>query len=196
MPNEDYEPTDREDDVIDVMAEEGRVNPLLLRERTGYGKGDINTALSNLRAAGWITRVTRGLYEFVEDPRVEAAEDAEAEAPPEPAEDVPPVARPDVDTDIEAAARELVADRPPKKPHAKDIVVETLLLLREHGQLETGVIQENVYPGNEEHYSTERTMWNAVSRYLEDIPGFEKTDGYGGWAYAGDAVLWEAIDDT
>jgi len=51
------------------LKEEGRVNPLLVREETGLGKGDINTALTNFRAAGWVRRVTRGLYEFVDDPR-------------------------------------------------------------------------------------------------------------------------------
>lgn len=71
MVNTAYEPTDREDDVLEVLQEEGRVNPLLVREETGYGKGDVNTALSNLRAAGWVRRVTRGLYEFVDDPRTE-----------------------------------------------------------------------------------------------------------------------------
>ena len=69
MVNAAYEPTDREDDVLEIVREERRVNPLLVREETGYGKGDVNTALSNLRAAGWVRRVTRGLYEFVDDPR-------------------------------------------------------------------------------------------------------------------------------
>lgn len=71
MVNAAYEPTDREDDVLEVVREEERVNPLLVREETGYGKGDVNTALSNLRAAGWVRRVTRGLYEFVDDPRTD-----------------------------------------------------------------------------------------------------------------------------
>jgi predicted transcriptional regulator of viral defense system len=69
MVNEEYEPTDTEEQVLAVMREEWRANPYLIREETGLGKGTINTALSNLRAAGWIRRVTRGLYEFVDDPR-------------------------------------------------------------------------------------------------------------------------------
>jgi hypothetical protein len=71
MVNTAYDPTERENDVLEVLQEEKRVNPLLVRERTGHGKGDVNTALSNLRAAGWVRRVTRGLYEFVDDPRAE-----------------------------------------------------------------------------------------------------------------------------
>lgn len=69
MVNRGYEPTENEEAVLDVIREETRVNPLLVREKTGLGKGNVNTALSNLRAAGWVRRVTRGLYEFVEDPR-------------------------------------------------------------------------------------------------------------------------------
>lgn len=69
MVNEDYEPTDIEDDIVDVFMEEWRVNPYLIREKTDYGKETVNTALSNLSSAGWIRKVTRGLYEFVEDPR-------------------------------------------------------------------------------------------------------------------------------
>jgi hypothetical protein len=88
-----------------------------------------------------------------------------------------------------------LADRPPKKSHAKNIVVVALLLLREHGELETGDLQDELFSKCEEHYSTDRTMWNAVSRYLKDLAGFEKTDSYGGWAYAGDDAVWAAIND-
>jgi hypothetical protein len=69
MVNESYDPDDREEDVLNVLKEEGRVNPYLVRQRTEYGKGEINTSLKSLSDAGWIRRVCRGLYEFVEDPR-------------------------------------------------------------------------------------------------------------------------------
>lgn len=104
-----------------------------------------------------------------------------------------PVARDDVDTDLEVAYREYLEDRPPKKRHGKEIVVDALLLLREHEYLETGDLQERLYAEHGEHYSTERTLFNAVSRYLRDLPGFEKPDDYGGWAYAGDDEVWTAI---
>jgi hypothetical protein len=38
-------------------------------------------------------------------------------------------------------------------------------------------------------------MWDASSRYLKDLPGFKKSDGYGGWAYAGDEAVWAAMVD-
>jgi len=53
---------DRDRDVLAVLAD-GRANPFLIREETGYGKGEINTVLNRLARAGYIEQVTRGLYE-------------------------------------------------------------------------------------------------------------------------------------
>lgn len=86
MVNEDYDPDSVEDAVIDVLRREQRANPYLIREQTdGIHKQAINSALRNLCAAGWVSKVTRGLYDFVEDPRVSTADaDAErASTPPE-----------------------------------------------------------------------------------------------------------------
>lgn len=69
MVNESFEPDTRDEAVLEVLAEEGRANPYLIRERTDLSKGDINTSLVRLTSAGWVEKVTRGLYEFVEDPR-------------------------------------------------------------------------------------------------------------------------------
>lgn len=76
MINEDYTPSDNEEQILDVITEGrsqddpwGRVNPLYLRERTGMNKQQVNYALNQLRAAGWVQKVTDGLYEFVADPR-------------------------------------------------------------------------------------------------------------------------------
>lgn len=71
MVNENYEPDAAEDAVIDVLRRERRANPYLIREATDeLSRQQINAALSNLCAAGWCRKVTRGLYEYVEDPRV------------------------------------------------------------------------------------------------------------------------------
>jgi hypothetical protein len=73
--NDDYDPTEAEEAVLDIFKRErdetgeSRLNPYYIRQETDLGKGSVNTALSNLRAAGWMQRVTRGLYEFVDDPR-------------------------------------------------------------------------------------------------------------------------------
>lgn len=76
MVNPEFEPTDEEEAVLDVMREEWRANPYLIRERADLGKGTVNTALTRLTSAGWVRKVTRGLYEFVDDPRTPSEEPA------------------------------------------------------------------------------------------------------------------------
>ncbi|QGX96731.1 MarR family transcriptional regulator [Haloplanus rallus] len=78
MVNRDYTPTDNEEQILDIFKEGygedipwGRVNPLYLRKRTDLNKQQVNYALSQLTAAGWIKKLTEGLYEFVTDPRTE-----------------------------------------------------------------------------------------------------------------------------
>ena len=69
MPNENFEPTENQEAVLEVLEEEHRVNPLRVRNETGLEKQRVNDALGSLVDAGWIRRVNRGLYEFVDDPR-------------------------------------------------------------------------------------------------------------------------------
>lgn len=66
--NRDYEPTEHDEQVIGVLKE-GRANPMYLREQTGLSKQRVNDALQRLQSAGWVRKVTRGLYELVDDPR-------------------------------------------------------------------------------------------------------------------------------
>lgn len=66
--NENFEPTDVDEKVIAVLKE-GRANPLYIREETGLRKQRINNSLDRLTSAGWVSKVTRGLYELEEDPR-------------------------------------------------------------------------------------------------------------------------------
>lgn len=77
MVNEDYEPNEREETVLQIFKEGrdtdepwGRVNPLYLREHSELDKGQVEYALRNLKHAGWITQLNQGgLYELVSDPR-------------------------------------------------------------------------------------------------------------------------------
>ena len=77
MVNQHYEPNEREELVLELLAEGqendepwGRVNPLYIRENTDLDKGQAGYALRNLAMAGWIRRVNDGgLYEYVADPR-------------------------------------------------------------------------------------------------------------------------------
>lgn len=66
--NREYEPTDQDEQVLSVLRE-GRANPLYIHEQTGLRKQRINDALQRLTSAGWVEKLTRGLYELVEDPR-------------------------------------------------------------------------------------------------------------------------------
>lgn len=70
MVNEEYEPTRNEGWVIDVL-EEGRANPLHLKNRTGLNDQQVNYALNQLIAAGWVDKVEKGLYGLHRDPREE-----------------------------------------------------------------------------------------------------------------------------
>lgn len=84
--------------------------------------------------------------------------------------------------------RSWLENHPPNKPHAQEAVVETFRWLRQHGSGATSEIQNAVYEEvNGDHYSSARTLWNSIDRYLEDVPGIEKA-GYGEWKYAGDGA--------
>jgi predicted transcriptional regulator len=66
--NEDYEPTENDEKILSVLKQ-GRANPLHIREECGLHKQRVNDSLRRLRSAGWVRKVTRGLYELVDDPR-------------------------------------------------------------------------------------------------------------------------------
>ncbi|EMA30478.1 hypothetical protein [Haloarcula japonica] len=77
MVNQNYEPNDREEVILTLFKQGrtddnpwGRVNPLYLRQHSDLDKGQVEYALRNLTAAGWIKQLNKGgLYEFVDDPR-------------------------------------------------------------------------------------------------------------------------------
>ena len=71
MVNPNYDPDDEiEERVLSVLKQEGRATPFLIREELGdVRKEYVNDRLDNLIRAGWVEKRTRGLYDFVEDPR-------------------------------------------------------------------------------------------------------------------------------
>jgi hypothetical protein len=85
-------------------------------------------------------------------------------------------------------------DLPPKTDHGRDVVIDALRYLREHGTAKTGEIREALAPDHADRYSGEKAMWESVRRYLEDIPGIEK-GGYGEWTYTGDDAVWAALEE-
>jgi len=71
--NEDYTPAENEEEAIEVLKE-GRANPKYLKKRTGLTNQQVNYALNQLIAAGWVQKITTGLYELVDDPREDSDE--------------------------------------------------------------------------------------------------------------------------
>jgi DNA-binding IclR family transcriptional regulator len=76
--NENYDPGDREEQILELLKEGrddgepwGRVNPKYVTEHTGIRRQYVSRALGNLETAGWVTKVATGLYELVADPRDE-----------------------------------------------------------------------------------------------------------------------------
>ena len=66
--HEDYDPTENDEAVLRVLKG-GRANPLHIREQSDLAKQRVNDSLERLTSAGWVRKVTRGLYELVDDPR-------------------------------------------------------------------------------------------------------------------------------
>lgn len=78
--NEDHAPGNAEERVLRAFVREreeygeSRMNPALIRRRLdeagdGTSKQNVNYALRQLTAAGWVRKLEQGLYEFVDDPR-------------------------------------------------------------------------------------------------------------------------------
>jgi len=98
------------------------------------------------------------------------------------------------DPDLAEDVRSYLEDNdiPPKTEHGRNAVIDVFQYLREHGTTKTGEVQEAVYPEYSDTWSTARTMWNALDRNLELVPGIEK-GGYGEWTYSSDESVREAL---
>jgi len=71
--NEYYNTSDNEEAILDVLSD-GRATPQYLKEETGLNNQQVNYALNQLMAAGWVRKITTGLYEYIGDPREEATD--------------------------------------------------------------------------------------------------------------------------
>ncbi len=78
MVNEGFEPNERQEAILDVLKDGressgpwGYANPKRFEEELGDRRQYINRALRGLVDAGWVEKVNRGLYRFVDDPREE-----------------------------------------------------------------------------------------------------------------------------
>lgn len=80
------------------------------------------------------------------------------------------------------AVREAVLDElgEAKKTHVREAVADAVALLVERGPLSTGEVKAELWSAYDDHYSTEKGMWESVNRYLKDVEGVSKP-GYGEW---------------
>lgn len=69
MVDEKFKPSENQEKILRALKEENRANPQLIKEKTGIEEQKIKEGLTALRVAGWIRKVTEGLYDFTEDPR-------------------------------------------------------------------------------------------------------------------------------
>jgi metal-responsive CopG/Arc/MetJ family transcriptional regulator len=80
------------------------------------------------------------------------------------------------------AVREAVLDElgEAKKTHVREAVADAVALLVERGPLSTGEVKTELWSAYDDHYSTEKGMWESVNRYVKDVDGVSKP-GYGEW---------------
>jgi len=71
MDTEELIESDRK--VLDVLSE-GRATPRFLVEESGLSKQTVHNRLNVLAAAGHVQKISKGLYELVDDPRDDAPE--------------------------------------------------------------------------------------------------------------------------
>ena len=58
----------RDREILAAMHD-GRINPMLIRKRTGYGKGEVATSLNKLERYGYVHKIVHGLYEITDEGR-------------------------------------------------------------------------------------------------------------------------------
>jgi predicted transcriptional regulator of viral defense system len=67
MVNENFDPSENQRRVLNVLRDEYQANNRLIRDVTGLKRQRVQDALESLIDAGWIERPCRGLYRLVYD---------------------------------------------------------------------------------------------------------------------------------
>jgi hypothetical protein len=163
-----------------------------------YERGDVDRRKVSRRVVYWRHDDANRPATEGSEASVEAAESAERVATTQSrdrTEDQPrqPTATERRSDALEERVRSYLSDRPPRTAHGTAAIIDVFRLLRERGTMRTGELKRDLYPSYSDHYGSERTMWESVSRYVADVPGVEK-GGYGEWTYAGDADVRETLD--
>jgi len=154
---------------------------------TLYDRGDLDRRKVSRRVIYW--RDEQG-----ENAATTAVSDDTAEPTPAPRNAESGRTRAESEDVLAEQVREYLEtnDVPPKTEHGRGAVIDVFRHLREHGASKTGEIQDAVYPEYADKWGSARTMWNAIDRYLADVPGVEK-GGYGEWEYAGDGSVRDTL---
>ena len=210
---------DTRDDLARTLTASDVVDELEIARRTAHNKlnalverGELETRKVGARGRVWWVPIPAEAGGDLppenrdaerERERAETPSAAQPDQPPAPTggtRDAPQAGgEHDSHTESDALADDVRAyleatDQPPKTAHGRSVILDVFELLREHGAMKTGDLQDEIYPDYTDHWSDGRTMWNAVDRYLEDVPGIEK-GGYGKWDYAGDDAVRAALAD-
>lgn len=150
--NTEYTPSDDDAKVLDALAAEpcGRANPYLLRDATGLSKQRVSNSLRQLVAAGWVRKVTRGLYDLVGDPR-----DTES-----------------VDSRIEAALEGWEPDTEARADTARQEAARAAEWLRESGERQTRSEFMDALAGDVS--MSDRSWWERAAQ-----PGLQRLDEEG-----------------
>jgi hypothetical protein len=69
-----------------------------------------------------------------------------------------------------------------RTPHVREATIDVVALLASEGELATKELQNRLYEDYADDYSSARTFWNSISRYVEQVDGIEHP--YGSWKYA------------
>lgn len=96
--------------------------------------------------------------------------------------------------DVLEEMRAFLADHPPQSSEGEAAMLTTFERLREVGTAETADLREYVYERHSDGYTDENSLWQAIQRYFDDIPGIEKA-GYGEWQFAGDDATREELQE-
>ena len=192
-------------DHFDVTRETARRKLQQLYDRGDLDRRKVSRRVIYWRATGGDGFDTEGLQgdpATTLDADTHGAHDAEAADPMDTSredtnaerERTAPESDPNTTDDLGDRVREYLDanDIPPKTAHGQDAVLDVFHYLREHGSTKTGELQKAIYPDYADEWGSARIMWNAIDRYLDDIPGIEK-GGYGEWAYTGDDAVYEGV---
>lgn len=195
-----FAPSVSDQEILNTVREREPAGTAEIADAVGLKRQGVDYRLRKLADAGEVEKKKVGgaLIWSIRDPTPHdtGRQTSSPEPPTSPVSESPPSTEPDArDGDLVEDVREHLegTDQPPKTSHGRGVVLDVFQLLREHGTMKTSELQDAIYPDYADNWGSARAMWNAVDRYLEDVPGVEK-GGYGEWAYSGDQSVREAIN--